>query len=120
MSLTAFFSCAEHLQACTRSVYQASYVFRCRIRDQAPHTSALLDPASSHHYHFFSKSRGFGDVVRHQQRCYRQLSTQHVEGLVQLAPRNRIEGAEGFVEQHHARLRRNTSREGHALTLTSR
>jgi hypothetical protein len=90
------------------------------MRDQVPHTSTLFDSALPHHDDFVSKPCCFSYVVCHQQSRDRQLPAQHIERLVELSARNRIECTERFVEEDNARFRRDTPRECHTLALSAR
>src|SRR5438552_4024411 len=91
-------SCAESLEACPRTLDQSRDIFGGRCANQLLQPAPLFDPPLPHHDDFFSQPTCFGQVVRHQQRCNREVSPKMIEAFLKLGTRNCVESSERLVE----------------------
>jgi hypothetical protein len=80
----------------------------------------LLDPPRPHHDYFVGEPSRLGQIVRHQERCHREIAAHCIEGFLKIGAGDRIERAKGLVKENHARSGGDTPRESHTLALTAR
>jgi hypothetical protein len=109
----------ESLQACSCALDESRDVLRRWRAYQCAHRPLLLDPPRSHHDNLVGEASRFSEIVRHQQRSYREISTHSVERLLKISPGNCIERTERLVEKNHSWLGGNAARESYPLALAA-
>jgi hypothetical protein len=110
---------AQSLQSRSRPLDESRHILGGRRAYQCAHRPLLLDSSRSHHDYFVRQPPRLSEIVRYQQRRHRKIATHRIEGFLELASGDRIEGTEWLVEEDHAGASGNTARESHALTLAA-
>jgi len=117
--IAILFSRAQRLEAGACALDQSRNVLGLRCRDQSPHGAALFHTPFSHHYYFVSEASRLSQIVCHEQRGDREVTTQRIERLLKIGARDCVERAERLIEQHNARPRGDAPGESHTLALAT-
>ena len=102
-----------------RFLDEARDVRRPRGRDDLPWLADLLDLTRPHHRDAIRDPLRLEQVVGHEHARHRPLLADRQEHLLQIGPRNRVERAEGLVEQEDGRAGGESARHRGALALTA-
>ncbi len=81
--------------------------------------SALDDASGVHEQYLATKERRFGHVVRDQHNGFAQRYENLPQVFLQFVPHQRIEGAQGLVQQQQRRVEHQGPHQRHALTLAT-
>ena len=100
-------------------IEQVSDVLVAGVAAQLVRRGRSHDPAALHDGHAIAEAEGFEEVVGYQQERLAQRLLEVEEVVLQLASRERVESAEGLVEEHDRGIGGDGAGEGDALTLSA-
>ena len=91
-----------------------------RPRDELLRRPDLDDPAGPHDHHVIAELQGLGEIVGDEDHRLAELAVEADHLVLHIAPDQRVEGAEGFVEEHHLGVAGEGASEADPLLLATR